>query len=437
MPLRLRPVLLGLCLVTGLAQAAEEPLVSFQLPNGMRVILAPKPEVDAACVTVYHRFGVADDPPELRGASHLFQSLMFNGTEHVEPYDHQLLIDRSGGSTQSRVGYDNSVFADTVPAGEVPLALWLAAERLRSLRLDDAAIERTQTQVAARATRLAEASPIYRAQAWIHTHLFEGTPYETPLGGDPAKVRPFRPERIRETYGRFRNPADILLVVAGKFELASLRQAIGKHFQDLPGGRPSPPVLRPLPDLFTRASVQNWVIEGLAQPFLLAGFRFPHRQSPEYLPALALALYLVDPRVSHLQEAMDSAGVEVVVSGSLTEYLGGNGLVIQITADRRIELERSKYVLQRELLSLTQNPVSHHRLGEIRDLLTLDYYRNWATLEGRCLEIALQVHLTGELPGEEEGASRFRRVVPYDLVRIAQKYLKWNQRVQLNVLSDR
>jgi len=437
MSLRLRSVLLGLCLVTGAGYAADESLVSFQLPNGMRVVLAPQAGVEAACVMVYHRFGVADDPADLRGATHLFQNLMFNGTEHVEPYDHQLLIDRSGGSTTTRVGYDNAVFADTVSSEEVPLALWLAAERLRSLRLDNSLIERAKAQSAARLARLAEVSPIYRAQTWIHAQLFAGTPYEMPLGGDPAKVRQFRPERIRDTYRRFQNPADILLVVAGKFDLAQLRQGIGKNFQDLPGGRPSPQPLRPLPDLFTKANVQNWLVEGLAQPFLVVGFRFPYRQSPEYTPALVLAHYLVDARVSRLQAAMDSAGVAVTVSGSLTEYLGGNGLVIQLVADRRIELERAKYVLQHVLASLAQNPISQRELTELRNLMELDYYRNWAVPEGRCLEIALQVHLTGDLPGEKGDGGRFRRVDHYDLVRIAQKYLKWNQRVQLNVLPDR
>ena len=110
---------------------------SFELPNGLKVILSPSNDMQTAAVCVYFMNGVRNDPADSWGYSYLFQYLMFDGNQNLESYDHVLFVNKMGGNVSGRVNYDNSVFYEVLPASEINVALWLESERLKSLRLED------------------------------------------------------------------------------------------------------------------------------------------------------------------------------------------------------------------------------------------------------------------------------------------------------------
>ena len=89
------------------------------------MILAPSSDTQAASVCVYHMHGARNEPADSRGISYLYQYLMFDGNDNLEPFDHVLFINKMGGVVSGRVNYDNSVFYDVLPAQEIkcgPLA---------------------------------------------------------------------------------------------------------------------------------------------------------------------------------------------------------------------------------------------------------------------------------------------------------------------------
>ncbi len=144
--------------------------------------------------------------PTSRGISYLYQYLMFDGNENLEPFDHVLFINKMGGVVSGRVNYDNSVFYEMLPAQEINVALWLESERLKSLRLNDASIDLHKNQIFSRITRMLESSQRFKAQTWVSTKVFEGSAYEAPLYGDLSKFRSLSNDRIRENYHYFQEP---------------------------------------------------------------------------------------------------------------------------------------------------------------------------------------------------------------------------------------
>jgi zinc protease len=195
--------------------AQSFPVSSFELPNGLKVILAPSSGPQSVAVCVYHMSGARHEPADSRGASYLYQYLMFDGNENLEPYDHVLFINKMGGIVSGRVNYDNAVFYEVLPAQEVNVALWLESERLKSLRLRDANIDYHKNQIYNRISRLMESNQSFKAQTWVSSKVFEGSAYELPLYGDLSRLRSLSNDRIRERYLNFQNLADILLIIAG------------------------------------------------------------------------------------------------------------------------------------------------------------------------------------------------------------------------------
>lgn len=113
---------------------------NFTLLNGLTVLLSPDDKANSVCVLTYHKNGVVNDPPDIRGASYLYQSLMFLETDNLSPYERVRFIMKNGGRSSGKVNYDNSVFYQVVPDSDLNYALWLESERLQRLKLTDTKI---------------------------------------------------------------------------------------------------------------------------------------------------------------------------------------------------------------------------------------------------------------------------------------------------------
>ena len=410
---------------------------SFELPNGLKVILAPGNGAQAAAVCVYHMRGARSDPADSRGMSYLFQYLMFDGNENLEPYDHVLFINKMGGTVSGRVNYDNAVFYDVVPAQEINVALWLESERLKGLRLQDTNIDYHKNQVFNRINRIWETNQSFKAQTWVSSQVFEGSVYEFPLYGDLNKIRSLSDDRIRENYQNFQNLANILLIIAGKFDINELRAGINKFFQDIPPGRRSPSPVFSAQSQRKSFLAKNWVVPGQKKNFVVYGIKAPAKIGYNFMYFDFLRYYLTDPRFARLDYILNTVNkLDVEIESSFTDYMEANCLTIQITSPRRINLEKAKYVLDREFQALGGNLLGSGEVRAVRSLMEIDLLKSMVMLEDRCLYIGESYHMFNELNFFDVQLKRLRKITSYDVMESAKKYLLKNNLVVLNVYGD-
>jgi zinc protease len=410
---------------------------SFELPNGLKVILAPSNDMQAAAVCVYHMYGAKNEPADYRGISYLYQYLMFDGNENLEQYDHILFINKMGGTVSGRVNYDNAVFYEVLPAQDINVALWLESERLKSLRLQDANIDYHKNQIFNRINRLWESSQDFKAQTWVSSKVFEGSAYEHPLYGDLNKIRSLNDDRIRENYQNFQNLANILLIIAGKFDINELRVGINKFFQDIPPGR------RLANPVFSAQSprksylLKNWLVPGLKKNFVVYGIKAPARIGYNYMYFDFLRYYLTDPRFARLEHVLNTVNkLDVEVESSFTDYMEANCLLIQISSSKRINLEKAKYVLEKEFQALGGNLISSSDLKAVRSLMEIDFWKSFLSLEERCLRIGEFFHMFSELNFFDVQLKRLRKITSYDALESAKKYFQKENQVVLNVYAE-
>ena len=203
---------------------------NFPLPNGLTVLLSPDDKANSVCVLTYHKNGVVHDPPDIRGASYLYQSLMFLATDNLSPYERVRFIMKNGGRSSGKVNYDNSVFYQVVPESDLNYALWLESERLQKLILTDIQIIGQRKKVYDRIYRFANLNTQFRSSEWVREELFGNTVYKTPLYGDIEKLNTFDTGRIKRLYRNFSNPLNIILVISGKFDEEEIRETGRKIF---------------------------------------------------------------------------------------------------------------------------------------------------------------------------------------------------------------
>src|SRR4051812_14353666 len=120
-------------LTSALAGQAKPRVEEYTLPNGLRVMLAEDHTTPLVTVDIWYHVGSRNEAPGKSGIAHLFERLMFRGSEHVPDGRHYQLIDAAGGESNATVNEDRSAYSQTLPSNQLALGLWLEADRMRSL----------------------------------------------------------------------------------------------------------------------------------------------------------------------------------------------------------------------------------------------------------------------------------------------------------------
>ncbi len=408
-------------------------ITTFELANGLKVILSPMENLEASCVMLYHQTGVRNDPPEIRGASHLFETLMNYGTQNFEPYDRVFLIRSHGGFSNSKVNYDYSFFSLVVPDTEIDFALSLESQRIDSLRLNNSNITNTKNYYY---KRYSSPNIHFLAANQVKELLLQGTVYETPVYGKLESMKDFPNNKIKKIYDNYRNLSNTLIVIAGKMDIAKTRASIEKHFSNLTFKRKPNKITYSIIEPQVKNINEEWKIRNLPQPFIIYGIRAPSKLSPEYVYFDFIRYHLLDKRISKLERVLKKKhNLDVNISYEYTDYFETNVLLIKIVAASRYILGRVKYFMDREwgIFHQKGKVVSTSDFRTVKSLMELDFKKNLWDVEKRCLYLAENYHLKGDLNFASSYLSQLNQLTALDLKRVGKMYLKKENMVILNV----
>ena len=407
----------------------------FSLPNGLTILLSPDETMNSVCVLTYHKNGTTSDPADIRGASYLYQKLMFLETENLSPYERVRFIMKNGGRSSGKINYDNSVFYQVVPSSDLNYALWLESERLQKLKLTDLAIIGQRKDVYDRIYKFINRSIHFRSGEWIRKELFKDSIYKTPLYGDIEKLNTFDTARIKRIYQNFSNPKNIILVISGKFEEDKIREKIDRYFGSFEAK--SIPVKDPVAaGRSVGYKYENWMREVIPKSFILIGLRAPSKLNLDYTYFKLLVYYLVDKRISKLNRIFKSnLKMDVDISYDYSDNIGANSLLIKITSAKRAELERVRFYIRRLFDMLMTDRLTSSELKTIKSLMEIDFLKNLTKPEKMSLILAENYHMSGNIDYGNMFLKRVRKINSFDIVRISKKYLKKENMVILNVFS--
>lgn len=425
---------LTLLLVLNLPLKSSYKIEKFYLSNGLTVVLSPEEDTDAVCVLVYHKTGVRNDPEGLKGGTHLYRNLMLLGTKNLDPGDGLLFIEKNGGISNRKIGYDNSIFYQVIPETELNNALWLESERLTSLNLTDRAIDIIKNNDYKRIYNVINLNVNFQANIEVKSIIFEGTVYQDPEYGSLEMIRSFNNREIKKIYRNFRNPTDIILVIAGKFDVNNTKKLINRHFSALTA-RPATTIKYNQAGPRQKYVYKNWIKTNASQHFSMYGIRAPSKLSTNHLYFNFIRYYLADERISKLDKMLNRKNnLDATVHSEYTNHIESNALLIKIATDNRTDFEMARIVTQNELDIMATKPLSQSEIKNTKTLMELDFKKDMATIEKRCVILAENVHLSaGNLDFAKDYIQRIRDIKSYDIIRTSKIYLKKSNRVILNV----
>src|SRR5678816_1237792 len=203
--------------------AVRPPKLQYQtttLPNGLRVILSEDHSTPIVHVSVWYHVGSKNERAGHTGFAHLFEHMMFKGSKNVEPDSHTSIIASVGGRSNAYTTEDETVFWQTLPAHYLPLALWLEADRMATLRVDDEAFRREREVVKEERRMRVENQPYGRLSEIIYDHAFTTHPYRHATIGSMADLEAASLGDVRDFHNTYYVPENATLTVVGDFDSA-------------------------------------------------------------------------------------------------------------------------------------------------------------------------------------------------------------------------
>src|SRR6186997_1917127 len=304
--------------------AVRPPKLQYQLatlPNGLTVILSEDHSTPIVHVQLWYHVGSKNERAGLTGFAHLFEHMMFKGSKNVEPESHTSIIAGVGGQSNAYTTEDITVFWQTLPAHYMPLALWMEADRMATLRVDEAAFRREREVVKEERRMRVENQPYGRLNEIIFDQAFTTHPYKHPTIGSMADLEAASVEDVREFHNTFYVPANATVAIVGDFDVAQTVQMVNQYFARVP--KAERPVPRDIPKEPAQTKEKRAVVtEAWPLPAVVVGYHVTYDGHPDAYPLHMTAKILSDGNSSRIpRELMYNKRLALTAfgSGNITE----------------------------------------------------------------------------------------------------------------------
>jgi predicted Zn-dependent peptidase len=286
---------------------AALPIQTSRLENGLLVTLSPGRTAPIVAVNLWYHVGSANEREGRTGFAHLFEHMLFQGSEHVAANEHFELIQRAGGTLNGSTWLDRTNYFETLPSQQLELALWLEADRMGRLlpamtqeKLD------TQRDVVKNERRWSVDNQPYGSW-WekLPALCFPPShPFHHSLMGSMEDLSAASLEDVAAFFRTYYTPDNAVLSIAGDIDADEALELVDRHFGSIPRGNGRPPLASmAVPPTFGTA-LRQVVEDDVALPRAFVACRTPVFGSDDYYPASAIATMLGTGRGSRLHQTL-------------------------------------------------------------------------------------------------------------------------------------
>jgi len=255
---------------------------TLQLPNGLRTVMVNRGESPVITLEVWYHVGSRDERPGKTGFAHFLEHLMFDGTRTLGRHFSDYIV-RVGGIDNAYTTTDATVYWETMPTSNLPVALWLEADRMRNLEISQATLDNERAVVEEERRRRYENPPYGTVIPTLYDHAFTVSPYRHLPIGRPDDVSRATVTEIRDFYNTYYVPNNATIVIAGKFSVDEAEKYIRKYFAGIPAG--PLPAERRIPVEPPQTSERTVSItRDVALPAFVEAYHIPADGTPDSYP---------------------------------------------------------------------------------------------------------------------------------------------------------
>ena len=269
---------------------AADTVTSFQLENGLDVVVIEDHRAPVVTHMVWYRVGSADELAGRSGIAHFLEHLMFKGTDEVGPGEFSSIVEAQGGNDNAFTSWDYTAYFQHVAADRLDLMMKLEADRMRDLRLADADVKTELQVILEERSQRVDSDPGAILTEQVDAAMFQNLRYGIPIIGWRHEMETLNRDDALAYYSKFYAPNNAILVVAGDVLPDEVRKMAEAHYGPLKPTAGLMPRVRPTepPQLAERRI--SLADERVSQPYVSRSYLAPERNSGDQKKAAALAI---------------------------------------------------------------------------------------------------------------------------------------------------
>jgi zinc protease len=398
----------------------------YKLPNGLEVILHEDHSTPIVAVDTWYHVGSGDEQLGRTGFAHLFEHIMFMGSEHVPVGAFDQLLEAAGGDNNGSTTEDRTNYYETVPSNALPLALWLDSDRMGFLlpTMDLAKVNLQRDVVKNERRQRVDNVPYGRADETILAAMYpKSHPYSWPVIGSMADLSAASLTDVQNFFKTYYAPNNATLTIAGDFDPATVKKLVAQYFGSIPRGpevkhRVTVPTVSIPRDTFL-------VLEDKVQlPRIFYTWHSVKEYSKDDAALDILAQVVANDRNSRLYKKLV---YELQTAQTVRAFQDGGRLDgkfrIDVTPKPGQKVADIDRVVQAELTNVISNGVTQRELQRAQNVYKSSFLNNLASVLGKAEVLNEYNYLVGNPDFVQQDAARYDRVTAADVQRVAKTYL--------------
>jgi len=225
--------------------AVTAPSVKFsdeKLSNGLRLIVAEDHVAPVFSIAIVYNVGSRDERAGRTGFAHLFEHMMFKGSENVGPGEHFYTVFSNGGTMNGTTNKERTLYFETMPANQLEAGIFLEADRMRSLAITKDNLDNQRNAVQEERRQGMDNQPYGRTQESIDDLAFDNPAYKHSVIGSMTDLNAASPEDVAKFFQTYYAPNNAIVAVTGDVRTADVRALARKYFESIPAQPAPPPV---------------------------------------------------------------------------------------------------------------------------------------------------------------------------------------------------
>jgi zinc protease len=424
-----------------MAQNLQVPYEQFTLPNGLNVLLHQDNTVPRVSVNMWYHVGSGSEKPGRTGFAHLFEHILFEGSEHVPEGKFDEWLEAAGASNNGSTTEDRTNYYEDLPSNALDLALFLESDRMGYLLkiLTEGTVDGQRDVVKNERRQSYENRPYGKAYLELPGLLYpQGHPYSWTVIGSMEDLSAASLQDVIDFFTLYYAPGNASLSIAGDIDLAAARKSVEKWFSDVPAGKPVPPVN---PIAATLVEEKRVVMEDKVQlPQLIMVWITPPNFHPGNAEMDLVGNLLTRGKNSRLYKRLV---YDLELAQSVSAYQDSkkfaSEFMLVATARPGVTLTQLETVIQEEINKIKSTHADDREVQRILNQYETGFINSMERsggFSGKANQLNEYYYYTGNPDYFNEDLQRYKALDATDLSSAARQYLKDNARVVVSIVPE-
>ncbi|MGA1381358.1 MAG: M16 family metallopeptidase, partial [Schleiferiaceae bacterium] len=414
----------GIALAAGLNPLqAQIKFESYDLPNGLHVILHQDNSNPLVAVSVLYHVGSKDEVPTRTGFAHFFEHLLFEGSENIGRGEYMQLIQSNGGALNANTSNDRTFYYEILPSNQLELGLWMESERMLHAKIDQVGVDTQREVVKEEKRQRVDNQPYASFLSEMFKRAFKQHNYRWVPIGSMDHLNAATLEEFMAFYKKYYVPNNATLSIAGDIDIEATKRMINTYFREIPAGatveRPSayePPL---------GGEVVDTIYDNIQIPAVFAGYRMVSETHPDAYALQMLTTALSDGPSSRFSKRMvdqDQSALQVAAFPFAMEH---HGVFIALAlANGATTTGALMTTMEDEIAKMQSEPLSEKEFTKLLNKVESEFVSRNSGVAGIAENLANYHVYYGDANLINTEIERYRQVTPVDIQRVAQTYLK-------------